>query len=470
MFKKVIAGIICVTLCCVLCLPVSAVTTAEDISQKCSISGAGYDGFAFLTDGKTYEFRESRDSAVINIKSPEKIGSIYIIFGRSHSEYTITDNDSGKKIIAGKDGFLHEYIDISALLGSSTESISISFKNGGVKIGEIYVFSSGDTPDFVQKWKASGTDRTDLMLFSAHGDDDQLFFAGLIPHYAIYKGYNIQVVYMTDHHNTPDPRQNEMLDGLWITGVTSYPVFGEFDDFRIDDIDKMYAEYEKRGFSKDELLGFVVEQIRRFKAPIVVGHDFGGEYGHGMHKVYADLLSKAVYSAKDKNEFSQTAEKYGIHNVQKAYFHNYEKNPIVLNFDTPLECLGGLTAFQYTQQKGFPSHTSQLKYDFTEWIYGTQGQITKASQLIKYNPAEYGLFYTTVGEDTSKDDMFENVVFAQTEPTVEPKPSPQEQEPTAQPPQDTNNNSVLFFVIISVAFLLLATVIFIGLRGRKKRK
>jgi LmbE family N-acetylglucosaminyl deacetylase len=41
----------------------------------------------------------------------------------------------------------------------------------------------------------------DLVLFSAHGDDEHLFFAGLLPTYAEERGYRVQVVYLTDHRN-----------------------------------------------------------------------------------------------------------------------------------------------------------------------------------------------------------------------------------------------------------------------------
>ncbi len=466
--KRLIACAILVLCFIAFALPVSAQAYAQDIGKNCNISGSGFDGFRFLTDGKNHRFSQSNGNVVINIKSEQDIGSLYVIFGRSYGEYTLTDTDSGKKIIAGKNGFLHEFIDVASLLGKGVRNISLEFSSGRVKLGEIYIFGMGQTPDFVQKWKASGTDKTDLMLFSTHGDDDQLYFAGLIPHYAMYKGYNIQVVYMTDHHNTADPRQNEMLDGLWATGVRSYPVFGEFDDFRIDDIDRTYAEYERRGFSKDELLSFVVEQIRKYKPPVVVGHDFNGEYGHGMHKVYADLLSKAVYAANDENEFKDTAEKYGVYDVQKAYFHIYEENPIVLDFDTPQECFGGLTAFQYTQQNGFPCHVSQLKYDFGDWLYGSRGQITKASQIRKYNPAKYGLFYTTVGEDIKKDDMFENVVFSKEESVTEPKPAPQEPAPAEQVPQKEENGRIIIPIIIAliVASILVVWIVMM----LKKRK
>ena len=54
---------------------------------------------------------------------------------------------------------------------------------------------------------------------------------------------------------------------------------------------------------------------------------------------------------------------------------------------------------------GFACHVSQLR-DFS-W-YLSQGKT--AAEFRKYNPCEYGLFRSTVGEDVQKDDFFENVL------------------------------------------------------------
>ncbi|MBQ4178508.1 MAG: DUF4406 domain-containing protein, partial [Elusimicrobia bacterium] len=40
--------------------------------------------------------------------------------------------------------------------------------------------------------------QADMMLFSTHADDEHLWFAGLLPTY-VDRGYDIQVVYFTNH-------------------------------------------------------------------------------------------------------------------------------------------------------------------------------------------------------------------------------------------------------------------------------
>ena len=192
-------------------------------------------------------------------------------------------------------------------------------------------------------------------------------------------------------------------------GVRAYPVFGSFADFRKDDKEATYRIYKGTyGLSKDDLLSYVVEQVRRFKPLVAVGHDPKGEYGHGMHMVYSELLRESVTAANDPARFPESAEKYGTWEPKKVYLHLYEENPIVIDYDQPLERFGGMTAFEVTQKLGFPCHESQYDY-FKGWLYGG-GKITLASQIKKYNPCKFGLYFTSVGEDVQKNDFFENLL------------------------------------------------------------
>jgi hypothetical protein len=53
---------------------------------------------------------------------------------------------------------------------------------------------------------------------------------------------------------------------------------------------------------------------------------------------------------------------------------------------------------------------------FVEWIYGTDGKLTKASQIKKYSPCQFGLYRSTVGADVLKNDFLENITtYAQQE-------------------------------------------------------
>ncbi len=480
--KKLSLILIIAVLSTLLCFPSSASTVAEDLSDSASVSGKGYQSFKFLTDKNDTAYKKSSGSAEINIKSENGIGSIYVIFKTPYGKYSVTDCDSGSTLTVGENGFQHEFIDISALFNNEPENISLTFSSGAVTLGEIYIFSKGEVPSFVQKWSIPLENKTDLLLFSTHGDDDQLYFAGLLPHYAVYKGYNVQVVYMTDHRQGSVPRSYEMLNGLWAVGIKNYPVFGQFADFRIDDKQATYDRYRKQGVSKDDLLKFTVEQIRRFKPLVTVGHDFNGEYGHGMHQVYAELVAESLKPASDGSKFTESAEKYGIWQVQKAYFHLYHQNKITLSLDEPKDCFNGLSAFQMAQKKGFPCHKSQLQYSFNSWLNGKNGEITKATQIKSYNPAEYGLFYSSVGNDTDKNDMFENITPRSSETPKPPADENQSEIPSTsstdtasseynegQPTDDSTGASATEIVTIAV-LIFIPSALFIAVLIAKNKK
>ena len=405
-FYRFAAVLLCV---CFLPMYAFASETAGDITKDTTISATGFNSVGFLTDGDVKTYKSSAGNAMITLKNDAGMAGIYLLFDLEYGSYTVKDNATGKTATAGMYGMLHEYIDLVAAFGSAPTSVSLCFENGAVRLSEISVYAEGKLPESVQVWNAPYEGGADLVLFASHGDDDQLFFAGLLPLYAGEKGLRVQVVYLTNHRNLTNSRTHEMLNGLWNVGVKAYPVFGNFADFRIDSLQETYDEYASLGTSKEELQGFVVEQIRRFKPLVAVGHDINGEYGHGMHMVYADLLINALSITADAEKHPESAKKYGTWEIPKLYLHLYEENKVTIDYDQPLAHFDGMTAFEVTQKRGYPCHESQQWTWFTRWINGKGTPITKASQITTYNPCEFGLYYSVVGEDVQKNDFFENV-------------------------------------------------------------
>ena len=404
---------------------------AVDITDISLVTeSTGFSHLAWAFDGKA-SLATSSATASMTLNYAEGIGSLYLQFSKEYGAYTLVNNDTGEEHICGQYSFLHDYLDLVTIFGSAPSSVTLRFENGTVRLMNLYAFTAGETPDFVQKWMPPAEGKADMVLFSTHGDDEQLFFAGLLPYYANAKGYTVQVVYLTDHRNLDTGRVHEMLNGLWAVGCDTYPVFGHYYDFRKETMAETYRTFASLGWSREEMLGFVVEQVRRFKPLVAVGHDFAGEYSHGQHMVYADLLAEALTISNDPEYYPELAEKYGLWDVPKAYFHLYEENPIVMDWDTPMEELDGMTPFEVTQNLGFPCHVSQRGTWFNRWIYGG-GTITKASQIETYSPCLYGLYRTTVGPDTGLNDMFENITpYGQ---QVEPEPVPEETQPETVPP------------------------------------
>ena len=379
---------------------------AVDLTGFRTITDAfGFPKLHGLVDKSLSVSQTGCDGAYVTVTHELGIGSVYISFAKEYGTFSIKNNDTGETLSCGAGRFLNAFVDVQALFGNVPNSVTVTFDNGAPEIAEIAVYSPGRVPDSVQKWRAPLENETDLLLFSTHGDDEQLFLMGILPYYDAELDYEVLVVYMTDHtKNYGLKRKREMLAGLWAVGVDTYPVFGPFEDFLCPSKESAYSTFAVLGHSHEELMGYVVEQIRRFKPKVVVGHDFDGEYGHGQHMAYADLLANSLEITQDASAYPELAEKYGTWDVPKAYFHLYPENPVVMDWDQPLERFGGETAFQVSIKRGFAQHVSQLNA-FYGWFWDAK----TAADIKQYNPRYYGLFRSTVGEDVLKNDFFENV-------------------------------------------------------------
>lgn len=392
-------------------LPVCRAYAAEDIPEAQDISRTAlvtdFSGFHYckgLFDKQTAYALPLKEGACITLSDERGIASLYLIFGTPCEGYTVTDPETGAEQSWGGKGILHEFLDLEEAFGNAPATVTLNFPQEEVRLAEIYAFTSGEVPGFVQKWEMPVEQETDLVLFATHGDDEQLFFAGLLPYYAGELGYQVQVVYLTDHHNNSPKRMHEMLNGLWAVGVKTYPVFGTYWDFYSESLKDAYKKYASQKITQEELVGFALEQLRRFRPKVAVGHDLAGEYGHGMHMLYADILCRAAEISGDPGQYPELAEKYGVWDVPKVYLHLYEENAIVMDWDQPLEHFGGKTAYEVTRDLGFPAHISQ-RYYYSSFFRGSP----RASMIREYSPCQYGLYMSTVGPDVQKNDFFENL-------------------------------------------------------------
>lgn len=353
-----------------------------------------FPAFAFAESNQLNISKGTENGKTV-ISCETEIKSLYIRFAKEPGEWTL-ENEAGKSFKGGANGFMHEYVDVAQALGSGASKLYMSFPNG-VKPEKIYAFDDTDVPDWVQIWQPP-CEKADFMLISTHADDEQLFFAGILPYYAQVRGYEVQVVYATDHYSQIS-RHHERLDGLWAVGIRHYPVSMGLVDAYSESYEGAIANLKAKGVSEQDVIDLQTKMIKRFEPQVIATHDVNGEYGHGQHKMVNGTLQKACANAE--NDFPY---------LKKIYFHLYDQNQVVLNFlDEPYAELGGLTPFQVTQV-GFGFHESQHWTWFKRWLLGNNGEITKASQINTYSPMQYGMFYGNAAADTAKDDFFENVM------------------------------------------------------------
>ena len=206
-------------------------TKAEDISAACTLSLSGNGGENKALDSErlldadytTYVTLSGGDQ--LKISSEEAFSSIYIIWNKIPGEWTLSAACASYTL--GQYGYLHEFVDLREQTGTAVNEATVSIPKD-IAVCDIYAFTEGNLPDWVQVWQPP-CQQADLMLFSTHSDDEQLFFAGILPYYAGEIGAAVQVVYLTNHWDVQN-RPHEQINGLWTVGVRNYPIVGPFPD------------------------------------------------------------------------------------------------------------------------------------------------------------------------------------------------------------------------------------------------
>lgn len=343
-------------------------------------------GAAFFQDGKAVtnsltdgSYATYSPAGELQIESPEPFRALYLEWN-TLPQSCILQWDGGTMEAAG-DGFLHEYI----LLPDSVTSLSVTADAG---LCNVRLFTRGIAPEDVQLWQPPA-EQADLLVVATHSDDDVLFFGAVMAYYALETDYAVQTAFMVNHYYEP-VRDHERLNGLWTLGLRHYPVVGTARDYYVTDLYQAKAKY----FS-DDIPGWQVELLRRFRPSVVLGHDLNGEYGHGAHRLNAHSLTQAVELAADAAQYPESAVHYGTWDTPKLYLHLYGEHEILFDVNTPLTGdILGRTPFEIAEA-AFARHESQQKTDFRV----SQGEVSSL------DCRRFGLYRSLVGRDTGTDLM-----------------------------------------------------------------
>lgn len=403
-----------------------------------------------ITDDNFNSSEEFEAGTRITIESEENIDSIYIKWEKIPGAWTLETN--GQSIPCGANNFLHEFVKLPA---PATQAV-IVVPDGGVEIADVYAFSAGDLPSFVQVWKPSW-DRADILVLSAHADDDVLFFGPLIETYVNENKARVQVVYFTNMALTENYRCHELLEGLWTMGVKNYP-------FTMDVLDA-YSEtdewaLENLNMSEDEARAATVSVIRRFKPQVLVLHDIDGEYGHGQHMLSSRLGREALDICPDASKYPDSANQYGVWDVPKCYIHLYDDKKITIDDRVPLSSFGGITALDLAKE-AYLKHESQQG----AWFY--------VDDEYEYSCAWFGLYRTLVGDDTGND-ILEHITtydeqdrIAREEAEAAAKAA---QEKEQAPKENKKVPTFVWIIVICVVLIAGIILLLVGLANSKKRR
>ena len=374
---------------CVVSRPAGA-ETAYEITDECTIQvSAGRKGY--LTDHKVRSYWGPwgvNSSVTVTVPEGVSPGAFMIEWYKEPKNYILCEYDAANNLLSQRtqdDTFCSIFSTFP--LDSRTKTIELTIKSKNQMISAIYVYSAGELPPEAQNWEPP-VDKTDVMVVVTHQDDELIFLGGTIPYYAVARNAATTVVYMTDCERF---RRDEALRGLWAMGVRNYPEFLNLPDERVASI--------KAGLKlwggESKVLGLLVERIRRFRPEVIVTQDLKGETGHKQHMITASIMKDAIEAAADPSRYPESYALYGAWQTKKLYNHLYPENQIVMDWETPLEAFGGLTALQMAQL-GYEQHASQHHYYSVE----SGGP---------YDNSLFGLSYSVVGPDVVGGDMLENI-------------------------------------------------------------
>ncbi len=370
----------------------STAAQAADITLECLFDGKG-GKLQRICDHKLFTVwncSKQDGTFCLTITAPEgkTVGGVMIHWSETPMAIDVqAQTEAGTwETVAGCDAdFLVQYIAVPSL--AQCRLVVRDHPEQPMRIAEIAVCTPGTPPADFQVWEKPG-DKVDMLLLVAHPDDEVLWFGGMIPYYAGEQDKKILVVCATTKQLY---RRLELLDSLWTCGDRAYPILFDLPDY----VGSKGVEGLLEDWGRDELVQNYTELFRRYKPDVVMLHDMKGETGHTAHKAMNYLGRMCAQLAADPTQYPESAAAYGVWDTPKIYIHLYEENTIYMDWNTPLTAFGGMTA-QDVARAGFAKQVSQAVNH-------------KLKDGGEYDNSCFGLYYTLVGPDVAKNDLFENI-------------------------------------------------------------
>lgn len=397
---KRIAAAVVVAAVLFTCIPAASATSAVRINSSCTFTSSSNSGtFANAVDGvyttKWISTSDTPQTIDITIGSGAQVGGIYFIWSKAPTSWTLYAVDSAGAatfiLEGGNAQYLTQYVNIPfAYAGCGRLRLSMTPVSGStVDIAELSVFSPGEAPFYAPQWEPfSG--RADLLTIAAHPDDEDLYLSVPAVTYAD-QGMKCATVFMTFGSASTSVRRYEAQESVWSLHNRWYPTMGNFQDIKTTT-----REDQMRYWALDDVVEYIVEQIRKYKPSVIVTHDINGEYGHGAHMLTEYATTLAFEYAGDASMYPASAALYGAWNAGKLYVHLYGTNPLnTMSLTTVLPSFGGRTVLQAISD-AYNRHDSQLP-----------GRELPTSG--SYDMRKFGLFASRLGLDEAHNTMFEHV-------------------------------------------------------------
>ena len=274
-------------------------------------------------------------------------------------------------------------------------------------------------------------EKIDLLVVVAHPDDESTF-GGLLPHYAQGQGKRIVIVSLTSgewgnglpHHTKPTDapdysyddsdqprfvkipadtlypsyyREGEMARMTAASGVKYLPIMPRFKDMApLQPWNQTEPAFELWG-GRERVVGYVVEQIRRFKPDVIVTMAVNGFNGNPAHMGASRATVLAAQVAGDPDAFLDPGKPLEPWAPSKVYQHvgPGESYDIVHTHDWELPAQGMTETPRVIAARANALHESQLM----------PNECPASSDFV--------LVQTAVGPDTiGANNLFENIPTA----------------------------------------------------------
>ena len=371
----------------------TALAESREISGHCRYTATVRNEHARRTGNDDYSSYWEGTGGALTVRLPEDTTAcgIQLSFLERATPGTV-EALAGNGAVTDETGYSERYLNAYIPLRSSAAyRIRAREANASLRVNRVRVFAGEDEPADAQRWREPAGP-VDLLHIVAHPDDELIWFGGLLPTYAGERRMNVLVAYAVTRGALKAGRFNELLDGLWVCGVRAYPVLGPFADFQAKTLKTVFNHW-----GEDAAQAWCTGLIRRYRPRVVVTHDLRGESGHMQHQAVARAVTDAVTAWSGNAAFDpDSAAEYGTYTPQKLYMHRYRRNEIFMDWDRPLSAFGGRTGAQVARE-AFRRHVSQRRTHYKIYMSGPMDS--------RY----LGLYFSTVGDDVKKNDLFENV-------------------------------------------------------------
>ncbi len=330
--------------------------------------------------------KNGKSALTIDIPAGTKASLLTLEWKRPPKSFTVECYRAGNKLISKKKQTTGFYAD-AVQLPDSVRRVIVRAE-GSPTLITVRLYGPRYASHAVQQWKPLPK-KVDLMVITAHQDDELLFLGGTIPYYCA-AGKTVAMMYLGHGGRL---RYREALDGLWTAGLRYHPIFVNWQDAKLDTLDIALSKWRSNNGGQDPRIK-LVRFIRQYRPEVIVTQDLNGEYGHNQHKLTAKLVAEAVKLSSNASFDPVSAKSHGTWQVKKLYLHLYKKNQIVMNWNKMAE--KPFTAIMLAKE-AYDKHRSQ------------QGAFTMENDGNRYDNRKFGLYFTTVGPDVKKNDFFENI-------------------------------------------------------------